>query len=377
MSTALAAPANRFEVIDLYRGFGAICIFISHGYPFAGALWLPQAYLALDVFFVMSGFVIANGFDGPIQRGMTLTRFFALRMIRFYPAYLLALLLTVPLLVLRQKSLGLPLDWGSLGISGVLGLFMLPSPVDPLGGEQFYPLNGVSWSLFFEMVVNLIYFIIFPKLSHRGLLLVIGLCAVALVATRLYTGTLDLGFERHNAIFALPKLSFAFFVGVYLRRHVYGRLKLQPGWGTAIVSMGVMLVFFAHSRFTGGHATLAGDLLGVFVVFPAIVLLSSGNARQKSVAVAGLWSGRFSYPTYLLQDACFLLFAAVFKIVFGFSAVLLAPWILLPLLTLAIAAGIATDRWVEPWGAQWMRRWLLPPKPKLPASLPGKPHVPL
>ncbi len=368
MTSNPAKPTNRFEVIDLYRGFGAICIFVSHGTAFAGALWLPQAYLALDVFFVMSGFVIANGFDGPIGRGLSFYRFTAARFIRFYPAYLFALVLTVPLALLRLSSLNADYSQQGFWLTVGLELFMLPSPADPYGGHQLYPINGVAWSLFFEFIVNIFYFLLFPWLTKRGLQITLLVCAVLLVITRQHSGTLNVGYEWGTLWFALAKLSFAFFMGVYLRRHVYGLLRHQPGPWTGFGSIAVMLLLFQHSRFTGGEASAFFDYLSVFVVFPAIVILSAGPADRPWLARLGEFSGKFSYPTYLLQDACFMSFAAACKLLLGISATLYAPWIILPLLAYGIAAGYATDRWLEPRGAAWLRARLLPKKPAAVAS---------
>ena len=358
-----SAPANRFEIIDLYRGFGAICIFVSHGQSFVGTLLLPQAYLALDVFFVMSGFVIASGFDGAIARGMSLKRFFWLRMIRFYPAYVVALLCTVPLLIM-QMSRHLPaMPWAEVAASSLLGLVMLPSPFDPNGIERLYPLNGVCWSLFFEMVVNLVYFLLFARLSRRFLeWLLLGL-GLLLVLSRLHVGTLNVGYEWSTALFALPKLSFAFFLGVYLRRHVYPHLAHTPGPLTALVSLVTMLLFFQHSRLTGGEALAIIDFAAVFVVFPLSVLFSSGITPLPWLATAGRWSGRFSYPMYVLQNFSFLLFAGVFQMLAGFSATAFKPWIILPILLFATVMALAVDRWVEPWGFAVMKKRLLPAKP--------------
>lgn len=357
-----SAPANRFEIIDLYRGFGAICIFISHGQSFVGTLLLPQAYLALDVFFVMSGFVIASGFDGAIARGMSLKRFFWLRMIRFYPAYIAALICTVPLVMMHMSRQMPTLPWTEVAASSLLGLFMLPSPLDPSNLGRLYPLNGVCWSLLFEMVVNLAYFLLFARLSKRFLEVFLLLLAVLLVASRLHVGTLNVGYEWSTALFALPKLSFAFFMGVYLRRHVYPHLTHTPGPLTALVSLVTMILFFQHSRFAGGQDLAWVDFAAVFLAFPLIVLLSSGITPFAWLATAGRWSGWFSYPMYVFQNFSFLLFAGAFQVLAGYSATAYKPWIILPILAMATIMALAVNRWVEPWGFGVMKKRLLPAK---------------
>ena len=357
-------PAHRFEVIDLYRGFGAICIVIAHAPELLGGQFLPQAYLALDVFFVMSGFVIANGFDQAITRGMSFQRFFLLRLIRFYPAYLFALLVTTPLLVVWWQVSQKAYSGGNLLGSFAASLFMLPSPLDPDGKGRLYALNGVCWSLFFEVVVNVFYFLLFPWLRRNVLLLILASSALLSIVVRLYSGTLDMGFYVDNAILVLPKLTFAFFAGVFLRRHAFGLIRHSPGPGTAAISLLAMIILFQHSRFTQGVATAAVDFIAVFLVFPAIVLFSSGISSKPWLAACGQWSGRFSYPMYVLQDAGFFVVAAAFKLLLGLRVASIAPWGLAPLLVLLLIVSLATDKWLEPWGAKRMRSYLLPAKNK-------------
>ena len=72
------------------RGMAAIAILIYHAEKYLGMQLLPNAYLAVDLFFLLSGFVIAHNYDGKFTGGMSLTNFMVQRLIRLYPCFLLA-----------------------------------------------------------------------------------------------------------------------------------------------------------------------------------------------------------------------------------------------------------------------------------------------
>jgi peptidoglycan/LPS O-acetylase OafA/YrhL len=92
-----AKTADRFEMLDLLRGIAALAVLIYHSDNFLGIQLLPNAYLAVDLFFMLSGFVIAHNYDPKIGSGMTLKEFMLHRGIRLFPCYWLALAIGVTL----------------------------------------------------------------------------------------------------------------------------------------------------------------------------------------------------------------------------------------------------------------------------------------
>jgi len=82
-----ANSVNRFEMLDLLRGIAALAVLIYHSAHFLGGQLLPGGYLAVDLFFMLSGFVIAHNYDSKIAAGMTLREFMLVRGIRLFPCY--------------------------------------------------------------------------------------------------------------------------------------------------------------------------------------------------------------------------------------------------------------------------------------------------
>ena len=89
------AQRRSFTTLDGLRGIAAIAVVARHA-PF---LWgehgptgaLSESYLAVDFFFVLSGFVLAHAYGSRFQHGLSNAAFMRTRLLRLYPLYLLAL----------------------------------------------------------------------------------------------------------------------------------------------------------------------------------------------------------------------------------------------------------------------------------------------
>ncbi len=94
----------RYELLDGLRGVAALMVIIYHvGECFATSVrdqWCNHGYLAVDFFFVLSGFVIGYAYDGRWRKGMTAGRFMLRRVIRLQPMVVMGVVLgTVSFLI--------------------------------------------------------------------------------------------------------------------------------------------------------------------------------------------------------------------------------------------------------------------------------------
>ena len=90
-SASFADTKQHYELLDGLRGVAAllvVCYHIFEGYAFAGGTMIESinhGYLAVDFFFMLSGFVIAYAYDERWNRTLTLKSFFKRRLIRLHP----------------------------------------------------------------------------------------------------------------------------------------------------------------------------------------------------------------------------------------------------------------------------------------------------
>jgi peptidoglycan/LPS O-acetylase OafA/YrhL len=165
-TTAIAPAKNHYVVLDGLRGVASLTVLAFHiCEPFSDGDAVKQVinhgYLAVDFFFMLSGFVIAYAYDDRWTR-MTQWDFYKRRLIRLQPMVIMGSLIGAALFYL-QKGDAFPLIaatpvWKMLLVM-LVGCTLLPLPIsmDIRGWQEMHPLDGPAWSLFFEYIANIHY----------------------------------------------------------------------------------------------------------------------------------------------------------------------------------------------------------------------------
>ena len=294
---------QKFATLDAMRGIAAILVMIRHTPNFWGSLDVKanHSYLAVDLFFILSGFVISHAYGEKLSQGrMSARRFLLVRWIRLYPLYALAAIVSFGVAAVRLPSGGATGNslW-DLFLALLLTLLFLPSKLPP--DQSLFPLNFSFWSLFYEMLWNIVYAMVRRWLSTPLLAGMLCVSALGLSAISVYNGSMDMGFSWGNRSFVGGSLRsfFGIFLGIFLHR-LYERRILHRfvgrRAGVPLLVMTAVLLFPAL-----GVADLAFDLLTVALVFPICVYAgacASINSRSSRVfAVLGF----LSYPVYCLH----------------------------------------------------------------------------
>lgn len=230
---------------------------------------------------------------------MSFGRFALVRTIRLYPLLIMGGLLGGLGWIVAGKS-GFGIYFGTL--CAMLGI---PTPFPVSVGEdslrQPFPINGPTWSLFFEMMINALYAAIAPFLSARLLFGLIGCSLAWLIYAAISASTLShLGVYYDLLWGGVPRTAFSFFMGVAVFR--LGTLGQIPSIRVPPLTLvvAVILVFapFPH----GGPESVYYDLACVIFVFPAIIALGYQNAPSGRLVTLAALSGALSYPIYLLHS---------------------------------------------------------------------------
>ncbi|ESX17378.1 acyltransferase [Mesorhizobium sp. LSJC264A00] len=349
-----AAPRHVYLNLDAIRGVAAISVMLYHFSPFlAAGKVLPSSYLAVDLFFLLSGFVIAHAYDRKIENGMGFGTFVAIRLIRLYPLYLAGTLLGFFYLVVKNRLI--PAEYMPISEIGTMlttGMFFIPLVSDAY--HTIFPLNPASWSLFFELIVNIAYVAVFFLLTKRVLSTLIAVSLVLLVVVSIIAGTLDFGMTGSTIISGLPRVCFSFFLGVLLcrsmTRYQSGLGFLRRGWWIE-AAIALTLVVFAIAPV--GGARVAYDLACVVFVFPALVVV--GTIAPTAPRLSGLygWLGRISYPIYIIHTPLLMIIAGAGKAA-AIDPFAHHPWFgIVMAVSVIVIADIATRLYDEP-----LRRFL-------------------
>ncbi|RWC19123.1 MAG: acyltransferase [Mesorhizobium sp.] len=345
-------PATRhiYLNLDALRGVAAISVMLYHFSPFiADGKVLPSSYLAVDLFFLLSGFVIAHTYDRKIESGMGFGTFLLVRLIRLYPLYLAGTLLGAFYLLIKNRLMpGEYMPLSDVALMLTTGMLFIPLVGDAY--HTIFPLNPASWSLFFELLVNIAYVLLFFVLSKRVLLGLITGSLALLVLAAMLSGTLDFGMTGATIASGLPRVTFSFFLGVLLCRsmaHYQGSFGfLQRGYWVEI-ALALTLVIFAIAP-AGGSARAAYDLICVVLLFPVMVTVGAVAATSPRLSKLYSWLGRISYPIYIIHTPMLMIIAGAGKAV-SIDPFANHPWFGIAMaIVVIVISDIATRIYDEP-----------------------------
>ncbi len=286
-----------FYTIDGLRGIAALLVVCRHIVPLhAGHLNFQSSYLAVELFFLFSGFVIAHAYDKRFEAGLGFWEFAKVRFIRLWPLYILGFAIAV-LTIPAARMAGLktwPLDPAVV----IPGIFMLPIMVKFAGG-LLYPFNNPSWTLFFELVGNFAYALGFKGLSNRRLAVVVLVSAGCLAWTAFYFHSLDVGYNRSHFAGGFGRVFFSFFAGVAVYR--FQALRPCPVRVSPWILMAVV-VYLLTTTIPRGLDRELYDTVCALVIFPVFAYLATAvEPKSPRVQKAFVLGGGASYALYLIH----------------------------------------------------------------------------
>lgn len=335
---AEGAAKGRIVAFDGLRGLAALSVICMH--TTIGAT-PARGFLAVDFFFLLSGFVIARAYETRLEAGAGLRWFFRVRMVRLYPLYIFGMLLGC------LSLLSLP---ATLVRAAVFNIFFLPDlfPTD----RSLFPLNGPAWSLCAEVAVNLLYALGGYRLSTRALAAVVALAGAVLAAVTLTAGTANLGWHQTwiDLAVAASRVMFGFPLGVLLYRlHRCGRI---PDLGHSPITPLILTLAMFFISIEGAAVV---DPVLILVATPALfLLLLTARAPRRRFSVVCEQLGRLSYPLYVVHFPLISLFNNVKPPIALAARLMQIPKLAPIILMVALGASL----WIEPQGRRWLNRVL-------------------
>lgn len=284
----------RLHNLDAMRGVCAATVVLFHcvGLFAAGTIFC-HGYLAVDVFFILSGFVIARTYEGRLGGGLTFAAFARARLKRLGPVYWTGTLLGAAMLVAVAAYRPAGTFYTPALIAGTTALSLALIPQLFVAGLA-YPANAVAWSLFGEAVANLVY----GRWLYRArtqTLVIVAIAGWAVCAAYSYNN--PQGWCFGASIEHLPFVPFkavpGFLAGVILYR------GWRAGWLDRLPSISPLIVFALWVIITEVPTygpTPTFDLLIVTLAGPLLIalLVRAPEASPRPL----LWLGAVSYPLY-------------------------------------------------------------------------------
>lgn len=305
---------KHFPILDGLRGVAAIIVVFFHIFEvFSNGDHTKQlvnhGYLAVDFFFLLSGYVIAHAYDDRWGK-MTLKDFFKRRLVRLHPMIIVGMLIGAVCFYFQASPMFPPIAgtpvWKMLLVM-VIGFTLLPVPMslDIRGWGEMHPLNGPAWSLFYEYIANIFYALFLKKVSNTVLSFLVLIAAAVLIHFALTNPNGDViggwSLNAEQMRIGFTRLSFPFLAGMLLRRVV------KPGKiNDAFFISGLLLTMALVVPRVGDSETLwingLYDSLVIILLFPVIVFVgASGDISSDSGKKICSFLGDISYPIYIIH----------------------------------------------------------------------------
>lgn len=323
-SAAFADTKPHYHILDGLRGVAALVVVCFHIFEAYATSHLDQrinhGYLAVDFFFILSGFVIGYAYDDRWKR-MTIKEFIKRRLIRLHPMVVMGAVIGAVMFYTQGCSVWdvTKVSIGILLLSMLLNALLIPMTTgfEIRGVGEMYPLNGPSWSLLFEYIGNLLYVFFIRKLSTAALSVLVLLAAFGLGIFAIFgpLGDICVGYAMtgENIVGGFLRLLFSFSAGLLMSR-LFNPVRIKGAFWIG----GISIVMLAAVPRIGGSENLwmngIYDIVCVVLLFPLIVWLgASGKTTDRVTARICTFLGDISYPLYMVHYPFIYLYYAWVK----------------------------------------------------------------
>lgn len=323
-SAAFADTKPHYNILDGLRGIAALTVVCFHLFEAFATSHLDQkinhGYLAVDFFFILSGFVVGYAYDDR-WKTMKTKDFLKRRIIRLQPMVVMGAIIGGCMFYFQGCSVWdvSQVTIGALLIATLLNAFLIPATpgTEIRGLGEMYPLNGPTWSLFFEYIGNILYALFIRKLSTKALtvLVIAAGCGLATFAIFGPYGDICAGFQLTGTEFTggFLRLLFSFSAGLLLSR-IFKPAHIKGAFWLCSLSIVVLL---SVPRIGGTEHFWMNGLYETFcfaVFFPLIVFLgASGKTTDKYTVRICKFLGDISYPLYMVHYPFIYLYYAWVK----------------------------------------------------------------
>lgn len=312
MTGTTISSKPHYAILDGLRGVAALMVVVfhlmeAHATSHSDQL-INHGYLAVDFFFLLSGFVIGYAYDDRWGK-LTFKGFVRRRLIRLQPMVIMGMVIGAVFFYFQKGELwpaisGVPL-WKMLLIM-LIAFTMIPVTTagDIRGWHEMYPLNGPAWSLFFEYVGNILYGLFIRRFSNAALAILVFIAAGALVHLAVTGANGDLiggwSLDTDQLRIGFTRLCFPFFGGLLLSRVV----SLKKISNAFLWCSLLLIAAMAMPRIGGEQHWQNGlyDSMTVILLFPLIVYMGAcGSITGKRATAVSKFLGDISYPVYIIH----------------------------------------------------------------------------
>jgi len=312
---------KRYVLLDGLRGIAALMVLFFH--CFEGIAYgtgdmdqgIYHGFLAVDFFFLLSGFVIGHAYDDR-WGSMTVGQFFKRRLIRLQPMVIAGVLIGMAVFCFqgRMSWSGDQSSWLKTALMFILALLVLPCPafLEDRGYKEIFPLNGPHWSLFIEYIGNILYALLLCRLPKKALKIWVALSAAALIVIGIILpekSTINLGWSSEflQLLTGFFRMSFSYGAGLLMNRMFREKQPAQLEGTKLFILCSALLV--AMLVVPNLHkCNIFYELVCILLLFPQLIWFAArGNANGNAQKTMNFLQD-ISYPIYAIHYPFIYLF---------------------------------------------------------------------
>lgn len=381
---------HRYLALDGLRGVAALLVVLFHvRWPnhATDTAFVRNAYLAVDLFFVLSGFVIAANYSTRIADLRNLRRFMCLRFFRTYPLHIATLLLLVGLEVgkLVAQNAGVaapthaPFSDGNSSASLAANVLLLHG----LGVLDTLGWNSPSWSISCEFAAYLVFALAAAAgLLRRGLCVALGVLLACMTygIIALTRDTLDVTYD-----WGLLRCLSGFFLGVALHHcSADGRMRrILSSWPAGVVAAGEFgLLLALIGVMSSAHGAGVVLVVPLYVAAIALLQLDRGPLARALASSPAQFLGRVSYSIYMVHFPILVLTSIFLKRALDIPVAIdprlqtpvfvIEPWtgdlLIMAVVVIVLATAAITFRLIEQPGQEMGRDLAASLRPRVVAA---------
>lgn len=272
----------------MLRGVAAFAVLLLHlplAYPEIDTPF-SKAYLAVDFFFMLSGFVLTRTYHQRFRTGLSATRFMSLRIRRLWP------------------TIAIGAVFGLISVIGIyapetlaLFFFMNLALVPYLSGSGkavVFPLNGAVWSILFELVANFFHAKVLAGMSRKWMIALLIAMAVVMITVAAQMNSFEVGAWGGNFIAGFPRVMLSYIMGclLYLSFGDPARFGVPAFAAPALLTTALI---------TGSHIGGGWRFDAIFVILVCPVVLIAGLGQSASAYRLQRLIGDLSFPLYAVH----------------------------------------------------------------------------
>lgn len=325
-SARFADSKPHYELLDGLRGVAAMLVIwyhVNEGFAFASGASvvdsLNHGYLAVDFFFMLSGFVIAYAYDDRLGKTMSAGAFIKRRLIRLHPMVVMGALIGLVCFLIQgaEQWDGTPVPAGGIMVALLCAMLFIPAMPGGMyevrGNGEAFPLNGPAWSLFFEYIGNLAYVFLIRRCSTR----VVGVLAAVLGAGLCWMTWADIGggdclsvgwtMSDYGILTGSLRMMFPFTAGILLSRC----FVLRPVRGAFWICSMILAAIFSVPYIPGDGAISLNGLYEsacIILIFPMLVWIGASGRTGRGLSSVCRFLGDISFPVYITHYPVMYLF---------------------------------------------------------------------